>query len=283
MPFPGDPDHYPHRDEVIDYLRRYAKNLADDLAVDIRTGHRVTRLRRDTDQFVIDIAGGTSSTARIVIAASGAFTEPHRPDLPGLDTFTGTVLHSADYREPTPFTGQRVIVVGAANTAVQVGHELAEVATVTLATRTPIRFAPQRPLGRDIHFWSKATGFDHLPIGHLLKTPPHTPVNDDGRYRRAIQAGKPDQRRMFTTIDGDTITWPDGTREHVDTILLATGYRPAPSYLEPGERHQSRGLSTVHLGLDFVGLEWQRSFASATLRGVGRDARYVVRRLLRGR
>jgi hypothetical protein len=40
-----------------------------------------------------------------------------------------------------------------------------------------------------------------------------------------------------------------------------------------------RGLSTTHPGLAYVGLEWQRSFASATIRGVSRDADYVVRRL----
>jgi putative flavoprotein involved in K+ transport len=279
MPFLGDPDGYPHRDEVVDYLRRYAKNLD----VDIRTGHRVTRLRRDAGHFTVEVADGTTVTARLAVAASGGFGEPHRPALPGLDTFTGTVLHSADYREPSSFAGQRIIVVGAANTAVQVGYELAKVATVTLATRKPVKFAPQRPLGRDVHFWSVASGFDHLPIGHLVRTPPHAPVNDDGRYRAAVQAGKPDQRRMFTTIDGDTVTWPDGGTEHVDTILLATGYRPALSYLNSVERGHSKGISTVHPGLGYVGLEWQRSFASATLRGVGRDAHYVARRLLRQR
>jgi putative flavoprotein involved in K+ transport len=283
MPFPGDPDRYPHRDEVIDYLRRYAKNLADELDVDIRTGQRVTRLSRHGEEFAVETAGENTLTAPIVIAASGAFGQPHRPALPGLDMFAGTVLHSADYREPTPFTGQRVVVVGGANTAVQVGYELAKVATVTLATRKPVKFAPQRPLGRDVHFWSIASGFDHLPIGHLLKNPPHAPVNDDGRYRRAVEAGKPDQRRMFTHIDADTVTWPEGTRENVDTILLATGYRPALSYLDPLEHGHSRGISTVHPGLGYVGMEWQRSFASATLRGVGRDARYVVGHLTRHR
>ncbi len=277
MPFPGDPDHYPHRDEVVDYLRRYAK----DLDADIRTGHRVTALRRRDGRFTVGLEDGGELTAPIVIAATGAFGTPHRPALPGLDAFAGTVVHAADYREPSAFAGQRVVVVGAANTAVQVAHELARVATVTLATRAPVRFAPRRPLGRDIHFWSVAIGFDHLPIGHLLTHPPHAPVNDDGRYRRAVEAGKPDQRRVFTAIDGTTVTWPDGSREHVDTILLATGYRPALSYLDPAERAHRKGISTVHPGLGFVGLEWQRSFASATLRGVGRDARFVVRRLLR--
>ncbi|MGC4956094.1 hypothetical protein ACLQ2P_22965 [Actinomadura citrea] len=39
------------------------------------------------------------------------------------------------------------------------------------------------------------------------------------------------------------------------------------------------GISTTHPGLGYVGLEWQRSFASATLRGVGADARHVLSRL----
>ncbi|UQS25368.1 NAD(P)/FAD-dependent oxidoreductase [Amycolatopsis thermalba] len=93
---------------------------------------------------------------------------------------------------------------------------------------------------------------------------------------------------MFTAIDGDTVTWPDGTRERVDTILLATGFRPGLSYLDKlgalgpaGMPKQHRGLSTTHPGLGFVGLEWQRSFSSATIRGVGRDAAYLARRLLR--
>lgn len=276
MPFPGDPDRYPRRDEVVDYLRRYAKKLD----AEIRTGHRVTSVRRRDGRFTVQVEDGTELITPIVIAASGAFGQPHRPRLPGLESFTGTVLHSAEYREPGPFAGQRVLVIGAANTAVQVGYELAKVATVTLATRKPIRYAPQRPLGHDIHFWSIALGFDHLPIGHLLKNPPHTPVNDDGRYQRAVRAGKPHQRRMFTALDRSNVTWPDGSSEHVDTILLATGYRPVLSYLDPDERDHRKGISAVHPGLGFVGMEWQRSFASATLRGVGRDARYVIRRIV---
>ncbi|MFD5247150.1 flavin-containing monooxygenase [Amycolatopsis sp. NPDC058340] len=282
LPFPDDPDHYPHRDEVVDYLRRYAGCLD----TEIRTGHRVDAVTQDNGAFTVHATGETALTAPIVIAASGGFSRPHRPELSGLDTFTGHVLHSGEYRNPTPFAGQRVIVVGAGNSAVQIATELAGHAHVTLANRAPVKFAPQRPLGKDVHFWSAAVGFDHLPIGHLLKSPPATAVNDPGSYKAAILSGKPDQRRMFTTIDGDTVQWPDGTRERIDTILFATGFRPELSYLDPlgalasdGRPLQDRGLSTTHPGLAYVGLEWQRSFASATLRGVGRDARYVLRKL----
>ncbi|GAA4667977.1 flavin-containing monooxygenase [Amycolatopsis dongchuanensis] len=282
MAFPGDPDRYPHRDEVIDYLRRYATALD----ADIRTRQRVTAVTRPDREFRVSTDTGEELTAPIVIAATGAFTSPHRPALPGLDEFTGTILHSSEYREPSPFTGQRVVVVGAANSAVQIAIDLTPHAHVTLATRAPIRYATQKPLGRDVHFWFTVTGFDILPIGPWLRSKPSMLVLDAGGYRAAIDGGAPDQRRLFTAIDGDTLTWPDGTRERVDTIILATGFRPAMPYLDKlgaltdtGLPEQHRGLSTTHPGLGFVGLEWQRSFSSATLRGVGRDAAYLARRL----
>jgi putative flavoprotein involved in K+ transport len=282
LPFPGDPDRYPHRDEVVDYLRRYAAHLD----ADIRLHHRVTDVHHDGTAFVVDVAGQETFRAPLLIAATGGFGTPHRPALPGLDRYTGTVLHSADYRTPGPFAGQRVVVVGSANTAVQIGVELAAHARVTLATRHPVRLVAQRPLGRDVHFWFRATGFDTAPIGPLLRTPAHTPVLDDGRYRAALATGSPDQRPLFLDAQGTRITWTEGDQEHVDTIILATGYRTNVAYLKTlgaldadGAPRHRRGISTTRPGLAYVGLEWQRSFASATIRGVGRDAHYVTRRL----
>lgn len=282
LTFPGDPGRYPHRDEVVDYLRTYAKSLD----ADIRTGHRVTGVTYDGENFTVRVPGEATLSAPIVIAATGAFASPHRPALPGLDRFTGTVLHSSDYRNPEAFAGQRIVVVGAGNSAVQIAVDLAPYGRTTLATRAPIQYVAQAPLGRDAHFWSTVSGFDALPIGPWLRTHPSTPVLDTGAYRTAIDTGRPDQRRMFTGIDGTTLTWSDGSQEEVDTIVLATGFRPGLPYLTDlgalelsGAPRQRRGLSTTHPGLGYVGLEWQRSFSSATIRGVGRDAAYVVRRL----
>jgi putative flavoprotein involved in K+ transport len=222
----------------------------------------------------------------MLIAASGGFGRPYQPALPGLDTFTGLALHAGTYRHPEPFAGQRVVVVGAGNSAVQIAVELADSAHVTLASRKPVKYAPQRPLGRDIHFWSAVTGIDRAPIGPWVRHPPTSPVSDTGRYRQAVTAGSPDRRPMFTSIAGNEVIWSGGSHEAVDAIILATGYRPGMDYLyglgaldDTGRPRQRRGLSTTLEGLGFVGLDWQRSFASATLRGVGGDARYVVRRL----
>ncbi|GAA4687343.1 putative flavoprotein involved in K+ transport [Promicromonospora umidemergens] len=286
LAFPGDPDRYPHRDEVVDYLRAFAESLD----ADIRTGHRVTDVTNDGEVFTVQAPGEQPLSAPIVIAATGAFSSPHRPELPGLEHFSGRVLHSSDYHDPAPLAGQRVVVVGAANSAIQIAVDLAPHARTTLATRAPIRYTAQRPLGRDAHFWSVISGLDALPIGPWLRTPPSLPVLDTGTYQAAIDAGRPDQRRMFTAIEGSTVTWSDGSADEVDTIVLATGFRPGLPYLaglgasdRAGAPRQRRGLSTTHPGLGYVGLEWQRSFSSATIRGVGRDAAYVARRLARAR
>ncbi|WP_461155027.1 NAD(P)-binding domain-containing protein [Saccharopolyspora tripterygii] len=169
VPFPGDPDRYPHRDEVVDYLRRYAHTLD----ADIRTHHRVSTVTADNGTYTVHTEH-SSHTAPIVIAASGGFSRPHRPTLPGLDTFDGTLVHTADYRNPEPFAGQRIVIVGGGNAAVQIAVELAEHADVTLTNRKPLRFVNPTLLGKDMHYWTATTRLDILPIGPWLRTiPPH--------------------------------------------------------------------------------------------------------------
>ncbi|MEV3924887.1 flavin-containing monooxygenase [Actinomadura coerulea] len=285
--FPADPDGYPARDEVVAYLTDYAARLD----ADIRTGHRVAEVVAARDGagggFEVVTAGGEVFAASLVVAATGGFSRPYRPDLPGLDGFPGTVLHSSDYRRPDPFAGRRVVIVGGGNSAVQIAIELAGVADVTLATRRPLRFMAQRLLGVDMHIWLQRTGLDAAGWARpLLTGGKGTPVMDTGTYRDAIATGNPDRRPMFTRLEGDQVVWSDGTREHVDVVLLATGHRPGVDYLnglgaldEDGQPRHRGGLSLTHPGLGYVGLEWQRSFASATLRGVAADARHVLTRL----
>ncbi|MFE5514154.1 FAD-dependent oxidoreductase [Streptomyces sp. NPDC056529] len=89
MPFGGDPDRYPRRDEVTAYLLRYAEHLD----ADIRTHSRVTAVHADAEGFALDLEDGSRLGARAVVTATGGFGRPHRPALPGPGTFTGTLLH----------------------------------------------------------------------------------------------------------------------------------------------------------------------------------------------
>jgi putative flavoprotein involved in K+ transport len=108
-------------------------------------------------------------------------------------------------------------------------------------------------------------------------------VVDTGKYRHALESRLLDRRPMFAGFGTDGVVWPDGTSERVDTVVFATGYRPDLGYLSPlgaldteGMPLHAGGISATHPGLVYLGLEFQRSFSSNTLRGVHRDAEYVV-------
>ncbi len=282
MPFPGNRHHYPQRDQVVAYLRAYAHHFQ----LPIITDTQVVRVERTGQGFLVLTTDGRRYQSRAVIAATGAFHRPHIPKLPGQSDFGGQVLHAAAYRNPAPFQGQRVVVVGAGNSAIQIGVEFAKVARVTLATREPIRFRRQKLLGQDVHHWAWLLGLDRLPLGAWVARAAATGVLDAGVYQAAIAAGQPERRPMFTQFTATGVVWPDGSEEKVDTVIYATGYRPNLDYLTDlgaldagGRPFHRRGVSTTVPGLAYVGLSNQSTYASATLRGVGPDAAYVVRRL----
>jgi putative flavoprotein involved in K+ transport len=284
MRLPGRSNRYPTRDEITDYLRDYAVRF--DLPVQIDS--RVLDAAWDGQAFHLDLAGGDRLTARGLVAASGGFGRPHIPALPGLGEFTGTLLHAAHYRRPDQFAGQRVVVVGAGNTAVQVAVELAQVATVTVASRHPIRFQSQRPLGLDVHYWARWSGLEALSPGRS-EGARSIMVLDDGRYSAAFAAGRLDRRPMFDRLTRDGVVWADGTAEPVDAVILATGYRPDVDYLAglgalnaDGWPIHCRGRSLTVPRLGYLGLPGQTGPASATVRGSGHDARRITGWLRRG-
>lgn len=279
LPFPGDPDRYPTRDEVAHYLESYATGLD----VEIRTATPVASVRQEDGAFVVVTGDGEHVRAAGVVAATGSFSNPHRPELPSEEGFTGELSHVAEYRNPFPYVGKRVIVVGAGDSAAQVASELAPIATVTLAARHPVRVIPQRIGGRDVHYWLRETGFDSLPAEWLEKVTGGSVITDSVGFQETVADGLLDVRPMFVALDGDQVVWDDGERERVDAIILATGYRPSLGYLRelgalgPGGRPlHVGGISTTHVGLAYLGLEFQRSYASNTLRGVAADASAVV-------
>jgi putative flavoprotein involved in K+ transport len=275
LPFPGQPDRYPARDDVVAYLRRYAAHF--DLPIKTRT--RVSSVERTNDFFRVITDGESFYLTRTVVAATGFFGHPYLPAIPGQNHYRGRVLHVADYQRPDPFRGQRIVIVGGGNAAVRVGVELADLAAVTLATRSPIRYVPQHLFGRDIHFWLRLSGLDRTQWTNGRTTP----VYASEKQRAAFAANRLQRRPLFQRFTGDGVVWSDGRQEAVDTVMFATGYRPNLGYLttlgaldEAGDVLQRRGLSTSVPGLGYVGLARQRAVASTTLRGVGADAKVVV-------
>jgi putative flavoprotein involved in K+ transport len=281
LAFPGPPDHYPTADEVSRYLRDFARKFQ----LSAYLGQRVEHVSIAPDGVDARLSSGARIRARAIIAATGTFRAPRLPTIPGADRFGGTTLHSSAYMQPNPFTGQRVIVVGAANSAVQIAYDLLpHAASVTLAARQPIRFVPQRIIGRDIHFWFGALGIDRM----RWLSDQGTPVIDDGRYRDAIRTRAIAQRPMFEAFTDRGVQWPDGSRSDTCAVIFATGFRPdlgflggLPIFDRNGQIDQRGGVAARAKNVFFIGQPGLRGFASGTLRGIARDAPIVARAVAR--
>lgn len=129
-------------------ILRYVKNVADTYGVTahIRFGARVVRSVFDDarDRWVTTLEGGGELTSRFLIAATGILSQPKLPDSPGLDSFAGTMFHTAHWRHDHDLTGERVAVIGTGASAVQFVPEIARhVSALLVFQRTPIWVSPK--------------------------------------------------------------------------------------------------------------------------------------------
>lgn len=278
MKFPGKADRYPAKSEVISYLTEYARRFQ----FPIKYGIGVKHVTHEGSLYHVEDEQGNIYTAKAVICASGSFRQPFFPSIPNMEAYEGKMMHSQQYKNAQEFIGQKVIVVGGSNSAVQIGVELSEVAEVTIASRQPIRFIQQRRFGKDLHYWLNFLGLDHSRIGKRLLQNSAGDVLDQGVYEKAVKENRL-ERSMFSTFTRNGVRWPDGSETEVDTVILATGFLPHFPYLqslnaldEAGKPHHKEGASLTHKGLYYIGLPWQTSLSSATIRGSGKDAKMIV-------
>jgi putative flavoprotein involved in K+ transport len=283
MPTQGG-ETYPGAGHVVDYLADYEKRYA----LPVQHGTRVRAVRRDGERLLVEADCGTWRT-QAVISATGTWSRPFLPAVPGRGVFTGRQLHTVDYRSAADFAGQRVIVVGGGNSGAQIAADLALDGHVGVVwvTRRPPRFLADDIDGRVLFDVATArrraldagrsdTG-GVASLGDIVAVPP---------VRAARDAGLLSAKQMFTGLTATGVRWPDGTREAVDAVIWCTGFRPALAHLAPlglrGRRGHiatdgTRAIAEPRLHLIGYG-DWTGP-ASATLIGVGRTARDASQRV----
>ncbi len=143
-------DTFSGQPEIWDYLRRCVDRFG--IRPHLRLGHTVQAAAWDeaAQRWRIETSHG-GYTARVLIGATGPLSEPSIPDIRGLDSFRGTVFHSARWRNEHDLTGRRVAVIGTGASAIQFVPEIApQVAALTVFQRTPPWVMPRgtRPIGR---------------------------------------------------------------------------------------------------------------------------------------
>lgn len=273
LPFPGDPDRYPAKDEVPDYFRTYAATFE----LPIHLGTPVVSVKRAGDVFTVTTPTATI-TARQVIAAVGAFQTPVIPECSRRLPSSVTQLHSHAYRNPGQIPAGMVAVVGSANSGLQIAAELSRTHHVVVCRGRKQPRLPQRILGRDAFWWLSRSGILRLPTNTPLARRLAMPDPIVGTKLDELARSVRFAERVVDVADAQLVT-ADGTRIDASTVLWATGYRNDWSWLGPellgadGQPVHDAGIGAT--GLHFVGLYRMRNRGSALLGFVGRDAERV--------
>ena len=277
LTFPGDPDSYPNRDEVIAYLEQYAASF--DLPIEFN--RRVRSLTKEGGRFVVE-----SSDRRIeadqVVVATGPFQVPNMPAVSGQLAPEVFQTHSVGYRRPSGVPEGEVVVVGGGNTGFQIAKELSGSHSVHLAIGSRQTPLPQRVLGRDLFWWLTKLGVLEKTvdsrIGRRARDRDTLIGSSSRELKRRYGVGlKP----RVVSASGRTLGFADGTELEVDAVIWATGYRPDHSWIEAagkdseGSVRHRRGVTDVP-GLYFLGLSWQYTRGSALLGWVKNDAEFIA-------
>ncbi len=188
----------------------------------------------DHDGLLVVRAGRQEWLTRTLVNATGTWTHPFLPHVPGMETFVGEQLHTVDYPGPAHFLGKRVLVVGGGASAVQFLGALAPLTDTLWVTR-------REPVWRTDDFSPEAGAAAVALVERRVAAglPPQSVVSVTGlmlrpQEREAERLGAyADRRPMFERIEPDGVRWADGSFERVDVILWATGFRPAIAHLAP--------------------------------------------------
>ncbi len=237
---------WPSRDRVVDYLRAYASRHA----LDVRTGRAVERIDRDGDGWAVRADGETLRAERVVVA-TGYSSVPYLPEWPG--TFSGDLVHSAEYRRGDPYRGRRVLVVGAGNSGAEIAVDLTRsgASEVLLSVRTPPGIVRRDTLGVPSQLLGVASS--RLPVGavdRIAKTlrraafgdlaalglpSPEKPYSEFLRRRvipivdvglvAAVESGAVKVVPGLERFEDGMPVLSDGGSVEADAIVAATGFR----------------------------------------------------------
>jgi putative flavoprotein involved in K+ transport len=277
--FPGDPDGYPTRDEVIAYLKGYAETYQ----LPVVLNSAVRSLTQIDDGFQLQCSDRTVRADQVVVA-TGPFQVPFTPELAGELGPEVFQMHSTGYRRPRDIPAGTVLVVGGGNTGFQIAAELAGTHSVHLSVGSRQTPLPQKVWNRDLFWWLTKTGLLNKTVDSRLGrrlSERETLIGSSPKQLRRLGV---DLHPRAISTSNDTVSFADGTHLRVDAVVWATGYQPDYSWIEApvldarGRVRHQRGVTNVP-GLYFLGLYWQHTRGSALLGWVKDDAQYIATRV----
>ena len=290
---------FPTRRDFLDYLERYVAGFR----LPVQTSAEVSSVERVADRWMLRTRSQRVFESRMLVVATGIVSNPWVAHIPGRDRFTGRVIHSVDYHRPDGMSGQRVLIVGAGNSAGEISVEIARHgARVTVAVQSGANVVPRQLLGVPIQYLSVlvnplpravvervTTAIGALRGARVLPPPAPTAclkVPLIGlALADALRAGTISLRGGLDTFTADGVRFSDGSEEPFDHVILATGYRAALGFLGDLIRtdrcgfagRRDRVVSLDQRDLFFVGHNYDTRGA---LYNIARDARRVAKKIV---
>ncbi|KAF3341675.1 putative indole-3-pyruvate monooxygenase YUCCA10 [Carex littledalei] len=242
--------------------------------------------------------------ARFIVVASGENSMGYIPNLPGMSSFNGEVLHSSDFKSGRGYTGKSVLVIGSGNSGMEIAHDLAtHGAMTTISVRSPVhivnkeliylgmtllKYLPMKIVDRIIVFlaWLKFGDLSNYGIvrpnmGPFMQKAVTglSPTIDVGAVEN-IKAGQIQVQPAISNIVGSEVTFSNGQAVHYETIIFATGYRSTASawFKDGGYMLSSDGLPAQRIPHHWKGNNgaYCAGLSKQGLHGISVDARNIA-------
>jgi len=284
--FPGAGNSFPTKDQVADYLRDYAQKFH----LPVRHGVQVDRLWKEDGRFVMT-AGEHRFEADNVVVAMANYQTPQVPAFARDLNPEILQIHSHHYRNPAQLQDGGVLIVGVGNSGADIGIEVAQSHPTWLAGKEsghiPWRidtFLATSLLVRLMRFLGHHVLTVKTPIGRKLRPRMISSAAPLVRVKPQdlIDVGVQRVPRVVGVRNGLPLLADERTLE-VKNVIWCTGYRhdfpwiDLPVFEKDGEPRHAAGIVEEVPGLYFVGLHFLYSMTSATLFGIARDARRIVK------
>lgn len=309
LPFPEDYPLYVPRQKLTKYFEQYAKHFN----INPHFGEEVVSVKKQgTGDWEVRTKSRNNYLAEKVVIATGVNRVPNVPKWPGQDEFKGDITHSISYKNPEPYLGKKVLVVGMGNTGAEVALDLSEHGIETyISVRSPVSLVPRDLNGRPVQVTAKqlaklpfgfgdwlGTQIRKIYFGNIrkyglepAKMPPavqlretgKTPVVDIGTVK-AIKEGK------ITVVNGiqhfteNGVQFENDQFVELDSVILATGYKAKlEEFLERADEITDKlGCPKPigkghHEGLFFVGFDNYK--LGGIIGTINTDSATVVRRI----
>lgn len=304
-PWPKSAPRYPSREEMVQYLQAYAAEHR----ITPRLGTTVHAVKRAGERFTVETSAG-AMTPRFVVMATSYNGVPNLPSLPGMESFRGTAIHAAEYKNADPYRGKRTLVVGCGNSGAEIALDLAEQGVdVAMVVRGPVHVVPRDMFGQPTQHTNVL--LSHLPLGlrdaiavrtvglvvgdlsrwgivrpavgpnRMIEESGRVPILDLGTIAM-VKQGKIRVLPAAQEMLPDGVRFTGGAVHPFEAIIFATGYTPSLGRVIDGfetiadarGRPHRFGEETGIAGLYFVGF---KNPPTGALREIALEASRVAR------